>query len=124
MRRKEIDATYRELLKDVKGIHCLQDAGETVANYSYFPILVDAEYPISRDDLYQKLKDHDILYTSVFLSTDLGFPDVLRAVIGTSEIVCRWQMSAAARVLCLPIYPALENRAISTICNLIGQANN
>ena len=42
-RRKEIDTVYRERLKDVKGIHCLNDAGEKVANYAYFPILVQAD---------------------------------------------------------------------------------
>ena len=47
--RKAIDAAYRLQLKDIKGILCLNDAGEKVANYSYFPILVNADYPISRD---------------------------------------------------------------------------
>jgi len=53
-RRKEIDALYRERLNCVEGIRCLQDAGEEVANYSYFPVLVEESYPLSRDDLYQK----------------------------------------------------------------------
>jgi dTDP-4-amino-4,6-dideoxygalactose transaminase len=29
------------------GVHCLDDAGEAVANYAYFPILIDADYPLS-----------------------------------------------------------------------------
>ncbi len=41
-RRKEIDATYRERLEGVKGIRCVKDAREKVANYAYFPILVEA----------------------------------------------------------------------------------
>ena len=57
-KRKAIDAHYRQSLAGVKGIHCLADAGEQVANYSYFPILVQPDYPLSRDALYQKLKDH------------------------------------------------------------------
>ena len=123
VRRKEIDATYRELLKDVKGIRCLQGAGETVANYSYFPILVDADYPISRDDLYQKLKDHDIFTRRYFYPLISDFPMYcgLSSAHRDSLPVAN---DAAARVLCLPIYPALENMAICTICNLIGQANN
>ena len=36
---------YRERLQGVKGIRCLSDAGEKVANYAYFPILVEAELP-------------------------------------------------------------------------------
>ena len=54
-RRKEIATSYREQLAGVKGIRCLGDAGERVANYAYFPILVEPDYPLSRDALYQKL---------------------------------------------------------------------
>ena len=32
----------------------MKDTGEKIANYSYFTILVQADYPIIRDDLYQK----------------------------------------------------------------------
>ena len=39
-KRKEIDTIYRKLLQNIKGIDCLQDAGEREANYAYFPILV------------------------------------------------------------------------------------
>ena len=64
--RKEIDATYRKLLQDTKGVHCLQDAGEKVANYSYFPILVDKSYPLTRDELHQKLKDKGVFSRKYF----------------------------------------------------------
>lgn len=40
-----------------QGIYCLGDSGEKVANYAYFPILVNRDYPISRYDLYQAMKD-------------------------------------------------------------------
>ena len=59
-RRKEIDVAYREKLAGVQGIQCLNDGGEEAANHSYFPILVHPDYPLSRDALYQKLKDHGI----------------------------------------------------------------
>ncbi|WP_068607970.1 DegT/DnrJ/EryC1/StrS family aminotransferase, partial [Pseudomonas sp. BIOMIG1N] len=55
--RQKIDSTYRELLKNIKGIRLLEGTGQTVSNYSYFPILIEPDYPLSRDELYQKLKD-------------------------------------------------------------------
>jgi dTDP-4-amino-4,6-dideoxygalactose transaminase len=75
-RRKEIDMAYRERLRGVKGIRCLKDAGEKVANYSYFPILVKPDYPISRDDLYQKFKDNGI-------HLNIGLPHVSRLAFRT-----------------------------------------
>jgi dTDP-4-amino-4,6-dideoxygalactose transaminase len=50
-RRKAIDAAYRTALKEVRGIRCLQWNNEYAANYAYFPILVENEYPLSRDVL-------------------------------------------------------------------------
>ena len=84
-RRKEIDTSYREQLADVKGIRCLGDAGEKVANYAYFPILVEPDYPLSRDALYQKLRDHNIFARTIFLSADLGFSDVPGLTVCTAE---------------------------------------
>lgn len=120
-RRKEIDATYRERLADVAGIKCLSDTGETVANYSYFPILVQPEYPITRDVLYQQLKDQGIYSRRYFypLISDFsmyrGFPS---AQIGNLPVAA----IAASKVLCLPIYPALtqqeQNRVIDSILEI------
>src|SRR5207244_10810595 len=59
-RRKAIDARYRGALARVAGIHCLADAGENVANYAYFPILVRPGYPLSREALYKKLRDNGV----------------------------------------------------------------
>lgn len=55
-RRRIIDFAYRERLSGVKGIHCLGDSGEKVANYAYFPILVEDDYRTDRaDSLFAKL---------------------------------------------------------------------
>ncbi len=118
-RRKEIDDAYRDRLKKVKGIRCLQDAGERVANYAYFPILVEADYPISRDDLYLKLKDNGIHPRRYFypLISDFpmyrGLPSAYRDNLPVATV-------AAQKVLCLPIFPALETSQIETITRLIA----
>lgn len=36
-RRREIDTFYREQFKGVKGTRLVEEAGQVVANYSYFP---------------------------------------------------------------------------------------
>ena len=73
-KRQSIDEAYRKGLKDVPGIRCLQSAGEEVANYSYFPILVEEDYPLSRDALYQKLKDNNIYARRYFYPLISDFP--------------------------------------------------
>jgi dTDP-4-amino-4,6-dideoxygalactose transaminase len=106
-KRKKIDAYYRQCLTGVKGVHCLNNAGESVSNYGYFPILVESEYPLSRDALYQKLRDHNIHARRYFYPLISDFPmyrDLPSAQRGKLPVAA----SAAERVLCLPIYPELQ----------------
>lgn len=119
-RRKEIDATYRRLLKDVKGIFCLQEAGERVANYGYFPILVESDYSISRDELYQKFKDNGIQPRRYFYPLISDFP-MYRGLPSAHRDNLPVATAAAQRVLCLPIYPALEIGQIEIITSLIAE---
>jgi len=118
-RRKEIDANYRERLKDVKGIRCLNGAGEQVANYAYFSILVEADYPISRDNLYQKFKDNGIHPRRYFypLISDFpmyrGLPSAHRENLPVATI-------AAQQILCLPIYPDLDMSVVDEITRFIA----
>jgi dTDP-4-amino-4,6-dideoxygalactose transaminase len=117
-RRKQIDAAYRKRLHSVRGIRCLQDAGEKIANYAYFPILIDANYPVSRDDLYQKLKDIGIHPRRYFypLISDFtmyrGLPTANKENLPVATI-------AAQQVLCLPIYPDLDMSVVDAISDFI-----
>jgi dTDP-4-amino-4,6-dideoxygalactose transaminase len=60
-KRKQIDIAYRKGLAKVKGVHCLSGTGEMVANYAYFPILINHEYALDRDGLYEKMKEKALL---------------------------------------------------------------
>jgi dTDP-4-amino-4,6-dideoxygalactose transaminase len=118
-RRKEIDLAYRERLKGVKGIHCLNDAGEKVANYAYFPILVQADYPIQRDDLYQKLKDIGIHTRRYFYPLISDFT-MYRGLPSAHKENLSVATTAAQQVLCLPIYPDLEMTVVDEITRFIA----
>ncbi len=120
-RRKNIDAAYRERFQGVKGIRCLIDAGEKVANYAYFPILVEADYPISRDNLYQKLKDKGIHPRRYFYPLISDFP-MYRGLPSAKRENLPAATAAAKQVLCLPIYPGLEMSVIDEIAGfIVGQ---
>ena len=119
-RRQEIDATYRAQLSGVKGIACLGDAGEAVANYAYFPILVQPEYPLSRDSLYQLLKEKNIYARRYFYPLISEFP-AYRGLPSSKRENLPHAFRMAEQVLCLPIYPALsvedQARVIACIAN-------
>jgi dTDP-4-amino-4,6-dideoxygalactose transaminase len=117
-RRKEIDASYRELLKGVKGIRCLQDAGEEVANYAYFPILVESDYSLSRDGLYQELKNHGIFARRYFYPLITDFP-MYRGLPSAHRDNLSVATAAAQKIMCLPIYPDLSSVDIRRIVSVI-----
>jgi dTDP-4-amino-4,6-dideoxygalactose transaminase len=120
-KRAKIDAHYRRELADVQGIDCLADAGEEVSNYAYFPILVNEDFPLSRDDLYAHMKANGVHPRRYFypLITDFPMYHAFRSSSGDELPVAT---SAARRVLCLPIYPDLDERSVSRIIALIANA--
>jgi dTDP-4-amino-4,6-dideoxygalactose transaminase len=117
-RRAEIDAIYREQLEDVKGIRCLPKSGQKVANHSYFPILVEHGYTISRDALYQKLKDLGMYTRRYFYPLISNFP-MYRGLSSAAPSNLPVATRAAEMVLCLPIYPSLSALEQTTIVNAI-----
>ncbi|WP_300319044.1 DegT/DnrJ/EryC1/StrS family aminotransferase [Accumulibacter sp.] len=117
--RKKIDAAYRERLLGVAGIRCLGDSGEKVANYAYFPILVGADYPITRDELYQRLKDSGIHPRRYFYPLISDFP-MYRGLPSAHRDHLPVATAAAHDVLCLPIYPDLEIAVVDTISRFIA----
>jgi len=118
-RRKKIDAAYRERLKGVKGIHCLNDADKKGTNYSYFPILVQADYAIRRDDLYQKLKNIGIHPRRYFYPLISDFP-MYRDLPSANKENLPVATAVAQQVLCLPIYPDLEMTVVDEITRFIA----
>lgn len=117
-RRKEIDAAYRMQLKGVRGIHFLQDAGEKLVNYSYFPILVENDYPISRDALYKKLRDNNIYARRYFYPLISDFP-MYRGLQSAHRNNLPVATNAALKVLCLPIYPNLQQEEQERVAAII-----
>ena len=117
-RRAEIDAYYREQLAHVPGITCLPQGHQTVANHSYFPILVGPEYPLSRDALYEKLKEHGIYARRYFYPLITDFP-MYRGLISAAPANVAIANKFSKQVLCLPIYPTFSQDVQLEIINLI-----
>lgn len=117
-RRREIDAFYREKLAGLGGIQLFAEGKAVTSNYSYFPILVPREYPFTRDALYEHLKDQHIYCRRYFypLISDFsmyrGLPSAQRSNLRTAEDV-------AAKILCLPIYPALTHQQQTRVIDAI-----
>lgn len=118
-RRREIDAAYRARLAGVKGIVCMPPDQTGAANYSYFPVLVESDYAISRDALYGTLKEHGIHPRRYFFPLISDF-SMYRGLPSAQPDKLPAAVTASQKILCLPIYPDLEMAQIDVITQLIA----
>ncbi|MCB1701341.1 MAG: DegT/DnrJ/EryC1/StrS family aminotransferase [Halioglobus sp.] len=117
-RRREIEARYRVGFADTPGISMLPDISELDGNSSYMPIFISNEYPLSRDELYQKMKDAGINCRRYFypLISDMPMYRGLPSADAGKLVVAR---GIAESVLCLPIYPGLENEHVDDVIGVV-----
>jgi dTDP-4-amino-4,6-dideoxygalactose transaminase len=118
-RRKEIDTRYRQGLAGARGIRCLGPSAGFTANYAYFPILVEENYPLSRDALYDKLKSQDIHPRRYFYPLISEFP-MYRGLASAHRDNLPVAYAMANKILCLPIYPALSDQDVARVSGLIN----
>lgn len=116
--RKAIDDLYRQELSSIPGIEIPKQSSLANSNYSYFPVLVSDEYRLSRDELYQYLKDNNVLSRRYFypLISDMpmyrGLPSAQNNNLPNSRYL-------SDRVLCLPIYSGLNKEEQMYVIDLI-----
>lgn len=120
-RRKLIEARYREKLTSIKGITLLPKRVNSEGNASYFPILVNPDFPLRRDDLYQKMRDAKVYGRRYFYPLISEMP-MYRGLLSASRENLPIAEKIANQVICLPIYPELEDADIQRTIDLICQA--
>lgn len=110
---------YREGLKNIPGITFMNDFPNVRHNYSYFPIFVDSEkYGMTRDELYFKMKENNILGRRYFypLISDFSTYKGLDSAKHDNLLVAN---RFANSVICLPIYHDLTSNDVDKVINLI-----
>ena len=118
-KRQQIDRAYRQGLGGIKGARCLGDTGEQHANYAYFPILIDDEYSITRDELNDRMKESGIHPRRYFYPLISEFP-MYRGLPSANRDNLPVASVAASQVLCLPIYPDLPIEVVGQVCKFIA----
>lgn len=119
-KRKRIAYAYRSALAGVQGIRFLNDQVGVVQGYPYFPILVQEEYGMSRDGLYEYMKRNGVHARRYFYPLISHFDPYRRHASSVKENL-KVAEAAASEVLCLPIYPDLEMSDVMRISALIRE---
>lgn len=118
-KRTHVADLYKQELKKIEGIRFLKDVKGVRHNYSYFPIFIDKEkYGISRDELYTKLKEKNILARRYFYPLISNFA-TYKGLESAKEENLPVANKLADQVLCLPMYADLQYADIQRIIEYI-----
>lgn len=116
--RERIAEVYRQKLANVRGLRLpAVPAPDVRLNYAYFPIEVEqAEFGISRDRLYEELKEYNIFTRRYFYPLICDYSCYRSIAIQDPLTVAR---NVAERILTLPIYCELSLDDVERICDII-----
>lgn len=118
-RRGEITQAYRAGIDLIEGLDYLApELGGVTPNYAYFPILVRPEYPRTRDELYHHMKANGVHPRRYFYPLITAFEMYRDLPSARAENLPIARMMAE-QVLCLPIYPDLDQVAVDRILALL-----
>ncbi len=117
--RHQVAIKYRDALRPIDGITFMDDISGVRHNYSYFPIFIDAEkYGIARDELYFRMKEHNVLGRRYFYPLISEFTTYRGLESSRPENLSNAHKMANS-VICLPMHHELSDNDIKRIVDCI-----
>lgn len=117
--RKKVAKNYREALQNVSGISLFEERKNITYNYSYFPIFVnEKEYGMSRDALYEKMKQHNVFGRRYFYPLISTF-SVYRGLPSAKPDNLPIATKMADEVICLPMHAGLSDEDVERVIKII-----
>lgn len=114
-KRKQVVERYINNLSGIDGLRLSLSPSSVKSNYAYFPVVFDG-YKYDRDQVFAKLKEHDIFARKYFYPTINSF-DCYRDRFDPSSTPIA--LHIARRVLSLPLYADISLEDVDRICAII-----
>ena len=115
IKRKKVVERYIDNLREISGIKLSQEQAGVESNYAYFPVVFDG-YKMTRDEVFEKLKDNDIIARKYFYPLTNSFECYKDRYDVDETPVAKY---IAERVLTLPLYADLALEDVDRICEII-----
>lgn len=117
--RQQVAINYRDVLRGVEGVTFFEDMPGVKHNYSYFPIFIDEnKYGMSRDALYAKMKESNVLGRRYFYPLISEF-STYRGLESADPANLPNAHKMASSVLCLPMHHNLNDEDIERVLGCI-----
>ena len=117
-KRKTLREFYDSELSKIKGIRIPKMPKNTSDSYQYYPIIIEEDYPLTRNELYDKLKKENIFARKYFypLCSDYEcYKNLPSSCVENLSVANKYKN----RVLTLPFYGDLEEEFRVKIIKLI-----
>lgn len=114
-KRKIIKSFYDENIKNIKGIKLPQMPKGVTNSYQYYPIIIEDDYPVSRNEIYERFKEQNILTRKYFYPACHDYEcykNDLTVKLSDLSVV----NDLKNKVLCLPFYGSLTEDVMQMIC--------
>ena len=118
-KRAKIKEFYDKNLSKIKGIRIPKMPDNTTNSYQYYPIVIEDDYPISRNELYNKFKEQNILTRKYFYPACNDYEcykNDLSVKLADLSVV----NDLKNKVLCLPFYGNLSQFTLSKINEVLN----
>lgn len=117
-KRSQIKKFYNEKLSFVNGISVPKMPINVQDSYQYYPILIEKNYKITRDQLCEKFKSQNIIVRKYFypLCSDYKCYENLKSSSKNNLVVAN---EIKDKVMCLPFHSSLSNEDLIRIIKVI-----
>lgn len=115
-KRKIIVERYRKNLKNIKGIKLNIIQKDVITNYAYFPIVIEDEYELTRNELFELLSKNDICSRKYFYPLINDYGCYKNGYDSNDTPIAK---DIANRVITLPLYADLSLEIVDQICDII-----
>lgn len=116
-KRKIVYEEYGQFLKNINGIKIPSVDINVKQNYAYYPVIITEEYPLTRDELFDKLKDNNVFARKYFYPIVNEF-NCYKNIYDSNETPIAKYVSD--RVITLPIYGDIDLEVVREVCKIIG----
>jgi dTDP-4-amino-4,6-dideoxy-D-glucose transaminase len=119
-KRKQISQYYTDGIKFIRGISLPDHKVSYNSNFSYYPIFVEPDYPLSRDELYEKFREENVVVRRYFYPLITAFP-MYRTSRQNQDTELPNAKSVSSKVLCLPLHPNLEHIELEKVMTILSK---
>lgn len=119
-KRQKLKELYDNELSKIKGIRIPKMPDNVTNSYQYYPIIIEDDYPISRNEIYDRFKEENIFTRKYFYPACTDY-DCYKNDLSVKLAKLPVTNNLKNKVLCLPYYGSLEKETAEYIVTKLAK---